>query len=445
VVSSHAAESPNPRLAISDFQTAVDFGAALRLPRRIDGLYNAAIEGFLGFGNFVREVSPMRSIVLRSLGVFTIVACTAAAPASELDDLLATIRGVGSEAKGSPAAAKAWKRLVERRAADLPAIFAALDQANPLAANYLRSAIETISQRETSRGGKLPAKELEAFLKDTRHDPRGRRLAYEMLAGIDPKAPDRLIPGMLNDPSVELRRDAVARLIAAGAAQLEANRKDEAKATFVSAMAGARDDDQVQSIKKKLMELGETVDLPRHFGFLLRWRLIAPFDNTENKGFHQAYPPEEKLDFNATYEGKDGAKIAWTEHETKDEYGIVDLAKALAPHKGAVTYAAAEFHSDNEQPVDLRLGTPNSWKVWLNGKLLFARDEYHRGMSLDQYRMRGTLRSGKNTILIKVCQNEQKEEWAQRWRFQLRVCDATGTAVLSADRKTAAFGAGSGN
>jgi hypothetical protein len=48
--------------------------------------------------------------------------------------------------------------------------------------------------------------------------------------------------------------------------------------------------------------------------------------------------------------------------------------------------------------------------------------------------MRGTLRRGKNAILIKVCQNEQTEDWAQRWQFQFRVCDASGTAILSADR-----------
>jgi hypothetical protein len=48
--------------------------------------------------------------------------------------------------------------------------------------------------------------------------------------------------------------------------------------------------------------------------------------------------------------------------------------------------------------------------------------------------MRARLRAGKNVILLKVCQNEQSEDWAQTWQFQFRVCDATGTAILSADR-----------
>ena len=119
---------------------------------------------------------------------------------------------------------------------------------------------------------------------------------------------------------------------------------------------------------------------------------------------------------------------------TADDYGIVDLAQTLKPYKGAITYAYTEFDSDVARPVDLRLGSPNAWKIWLNGELIFGRDEYHRGMRLDQYQVPAKLAKGKNRILIKICQNEQEQRWAQRWQFQLRVCDAVGTAVLSTTR-----------
>jgi hypothetical protein len=62
-------------------------------------------------------------------------------------------------------------------------------------------------------------------------------------------------------------------------------------------------------------------------------------------------------------------------------------------------------------------------------------------MEVDQYVAHGKLKQGTNQILVKVCQNEQEESWAQRWQFQLRVCDELGTAVLSKNRtlnKTAA-------
>lgn len=354
--------------------------------------------------------------------------------AAETSELIQAIKRVGPEAKGSTQAAEAVRELTKSRAAALPEILAGLDDAGPLAANYLRGVIETIAQQELSQGGKLPAAEIEKFIRDTRHSPRARRLAYELLTRVDATAADRLVPGFLSDPSVELRRDAVARLIKQAHEKFDAGNKDESKPLYRQALAGARDDDQVQALKKRLEELGDKVDLPTHFGFLMSWRLIAPFDNTDKKGFNVVYPPERELNFGAEYEGKEGKKATWVEHATTQEYGIVDLAKALAPHKGSICYATTEFVSDKSQPVDIRLGTPNSWKVWLNGELLFAREEYHRGMSLDQYRMQGKLKPGKNVILIKVCQNEQTEEWAQRWQFQLRVCDGAGTAVLSADR-----------
>jgi hypothetical protein len=371
-----------------------------------------------------------------TLATIVVAVPLSVAGAADIDQQIGTIRAVAAEGRGNQEAALAWRELVRQRAQALPEILAAFDDANPIAVNYLRSAVETIAQRELENGGSLPAAKLEKFVRDTNRDPRSRRLAYELLVGVDSAAPERIIPEMLHDPSVEFRRDAVARLIDQASKQLSAAEKDEARRLLADALDAARDDDQVQAVKKQLEGLGEKVDLPRHFGFLMSWRLIAPFDNTEKKGLAIAYPPEKALDFSAMYEGKENRKIGWVEHTTENEYGIVDLAKALGPFKGAVAYAATDFQSDGRQPVEFRLGTPNSWKVWLNGELLFAREEYHRGMSLDQYKIRGTLKAGKNVILVKVCQNEQTEEWAQRWQLQFRVCDPTGTAILSADRTT---------
>ena len=102
--------------------------------------------------------------------------------------------------------------------------------------------------------------------------------------------------------------------------------------------------------------------------------------------------------------------------------------------KEVTGYAYHEFESTEARPAELRLGCKNAWKVWLNGKLLFSRDEYHRGQRIDQYKMPVQLEKETNSILIKLCQNEQKEDWTVQWEFQLRVCDATGTAILAANR-----------
>src|SRR5436190_11641073 len=139
------------------------------------------------------------------------------ANADELAPLLKTILAVDREGQGHREAATAWKKLVQLDAAALPAILVALDDANPLAANWLRSAAEAIADRHASRGQELPAGALEKFVLDVRHKLRVRRFAFEMLVNADPTAPDRLIPGMLDDPGPEFRRHAAQRLLAEAA------------------------------------------------------------------------------------------------------------------------------------------------------------------------------------------------------------------------------------
>lgn len=354
--------------------------------------------------------------------------------AADVQPLVEALRGVGAEGAGNREAIAAWQKLQEASVDQLPEILQGMDGANPLSTNWIAGAVEAIAARQLQSGGSLPADQLEAFVLDTDRSRRGRRLAYDLLLRVDPTASNRLIPQMLHDPSVDFRRDAVARLLEQAEPLFEAEKKDEAVALYREALSGARDLDQIKTIAERLKSLDQTVDLPRHFGFVMTWHLIGPFDHTGSTSFDVAYPPESEIDLSATYEGKEGAEVRWIEHTTEDEYGLVDLNKAIAKHNGAIAYAVATFESDEARDVQLRLGCINANKIWLNGELLHAREAYHAGSEIDQYVGEGRLKAGQNVILLKVCQNEQTESWAQDWQFQLRVCDGTGTAILARDR-----------
>ncbi len=372
----------------------------------------------------------MNRFVCAALAAMGLVfSATSAVVGATPRELIARIQAVGMEGTGHAPAIAAAKELSQAPVAALPEILRAFDTASPLAANWLCGVFETIADRALQQK-QLDGRPLEAFVVERSNNAAARRLAYEWLLKVDPTAADRLIPGMLQDASAEFRRDAVARLLTAGTKALEDGAKDDAAKTLKQALLGAVDDDQVKAIVKPLRDLGETVDLQKHFGFVTNWKLIGPFDNTDKKGFDVAYPPEKELKFDAKYPGKGDMEVAWTEFATEDEYGTVNLAKALAPHKGAITYATTEFLSPAAQSVEIRLGTPNAWKLWVNGELAFARDEYHRGSSLDQYKVPVKLQAGRNVLLLKVCQNEQTEDWAQDWKYQLRVCTKSGSAVL---------------
>jgi hypothetical protein len=365
----------------------------------------------------------------RTRTVAILLTLVLAAAASAADEALARIRAVAREGAGNPEAAAAWREVSRRGPEALVDILSAMDGANPAAANWLRAAVDTIAERAVSRGAALPAERLEAFIQQTAHAPAARRAAYEWLVRVDPKAPARLLPGFLLDPSVELRRDAVALIMEKAQGLQAEGRKKEASEDWQKAFRGATDKDQVDTIVAKLRELGVTVDVAGHFGFVRRWRLVSPFENSRGLHLGDVYPPERGVDLTAVYKGKNGAEAKWQPFTTTDPFGQVDLNKAIGKEKGTIAYGYSILAAPGERPVEVRVGSITAVKVFLNGKEVLAHDEYHHGMEMDQYIGRGILKKGRNELLLKVGQNEQTETWAQNWVFQVRLCDAGGLAV----------------
>ena len=357
------------------------------------------------------------------------------AGAASTNELLEAIKKVDRAGQGNIAAGKALRELTRQDADVLLEILKAFEGSSPLAINWLRGGFETIADRQIKQNRSLPTEDLEAFIKNGKQDANARRLAFEWLQKVDSEAAGRLIPGFLHDPSAELRREAVAQLIEEAKAIDAQKMPDAAIAIYRKALSGAVDADQVKKIVEPLKRLKIEVDLPRHFGFVTDWQIIGPFDHREGIGFNADYPPENEIDLDAVYDTKydagfEGGKVRWQPFQTKHDYGMVDIGKDIKNYKGACMYAVATFHSDKDQPVQIRLGTPNAWKLWVNGELLFAREEYHRGARMDQYRVAANLKAGENLILLKICQNEQPDDWAQRYQFQLRISNAAGSAIL---------------
>ena len=376
----------------------------------------------------------MRKLVLVPLAICLGGLICHQAAAVEPEPLLEVLKAVGPKGAGNQQATTAWQELSTADVGQLPTILAGLDDAGPLSANWIRAAVDSIAERQLRGGGKLPADRLEMFVNDTGHAPRARRLAYEWLVRVDPSAEDRLIPKMLDDPSLELRRDAVARLIREAEALADTDQAADVPGVYETALSAARDPDQVKLIAGRLKDLGKPVDLARHFGFIQRWKVVGPFDNTDEKGFDVVYPPEQSVDYGARLAGKSG-QVEWTDHVGKDAMGKIDLNEILGPEKEVCAYAATNFVSPGHREVEFRFSSYNAVKLWLNGKPIAEREVYHSGSQMDQYASAGRLKPGPNTVLIKVCQNAQTQDWAKHWAFQLRVCDATGGGLLSADRE----------
>ncbi len=384
---------------------------------------------------------------LRFWAAFVLLAAIVVAPAPAVDDAttqaLQTLKRVTREGKGNEDAGPAWKVIVSKGGDALLPTLEAFEDGNPTTANWLRTAVDAIADGEKVAGRKLPAEKLEAFTTNPKFAAAARRSAYELLVSQDPSAKARLLPGFINDKSPDLRRDAIANELDT----LEKAARPSIKADLEKLFAASRDQDQVELLAKKVNDAGGNASVTEHFGFVTFVSLVGPFDAPESKGFGFANPPESAKDISGKFTGKDAAELKWIAATTSDKKNAsFDLNKLLGKHKNAVAYALATIVSEKETPCEIRVTSPTSVKIFLNQKELFGRDEYHHGSPFDANVGRGTLRKGENVIVLKVCQNNQSENWAQNWQFHMRVCDDTGgllpgvTQLSTTDGKSVPLG-----
>ncbi|MGL4421730.1 MAG: hypothetical protein ACRCZF_13770, partial [Gemmataceae bacterium] len=319
----------------------------------------------------------------RWIATFSLLATVASTSVTAADVDLApafsAIRAVGKEGAGNDAATAAWKTIVKTGASALIPTLTDFRGASPQATNYLRSAIDAIAEAEAKAGRELPIGDLHRFLDDTKQSPAARRIAFELITKKEPMKKEHLLSGLVYDPSLELRRDAIAEKLVKVKKQPDADKK----VVYETLFAAARDVDQVDEIVKLLEPLGAKPNLVAHYGLIDRWQVAGPFDSPEGAGFATAYPPEKGIDLTAKFTGKGGANFGWVPMTSTDKLAMIDLNKSLAKHKDAVVYAYAEIESPAARPVEIRVGSKNATRIQLNGQEIFAREEYHHGLSID--------------------------------------------------------------
>jgi hypothetical protein len=344
-----------------------------------------------------------------------ILCCSFLVPslADETDDLL---RGI----KDSPAAARtAWDKLVARGPAILPRILEAMDTPDVAAANWLRTALERIVEKESKN---VDVDALLKFAAERKHQGRARRLALDTAEELRPGCRDKLLAGAIDDP--EFRFDAI-----------ELAMKSITVHPIGKLFEASRDLEQARRLQTKLKSLGVEVSVADHLGFLRQWHVIGPFDARGMKGFTTVYPPETKIDLQATYDGKDGKKLTWKRFDVKEtttgrHAALVDLRQPLGDSQDAVGFAYTTIKMPAAGEVEFRGAADDNFTVWINGKRIFGFEEYRNGVRLDRHRFKARLEAGSNTILVKVCQAPRDATNTEpNWEFLLRICDETGKGI----------------
>ncbi len=201
-------------------------------------------------------------------------------------------------------------------------------------------------------------------------------------------------------------------------------KRDEATALLRELLAMRLPRDLGIQAAQALSRLGEDPSaIPRKLGFIVRWWLLGPLPNPDNKAFDQAFIDESSTNpLRQETVRVDNRLIRWREIRTLDPQGIVDLRQFFRQNEWVACYAYTEFVVDNDMEAELRVGSDDSVKVWLNGQLVHQFSGM-RGLSVDQDRIRVRLQKGVNRLLLKVTQG------GGGWEFCVRLTDLQGNPI----------------
>ncbi len=170
-------------------------------------------------------------------------------------------------------------------------------------------------------------------------------------------------------------------------------------------------------------------------GFVTHWLVVGPFPNPgerpDNKGF--------SIDYLKNYGGEtgitptngmeikkdDGTAVKWQQYAstyTEISFFAIEHLKLEYNAEDILCYCATWIESDADKDVEIRVGSDDGYKLWLNHKQVAEVHEY-RSAEMDQETHKVKLNKGMNLVVIKVDQ-----DWGE-YQFMLRVVTPEGKEV----------------
>ncbi len=219
----------------------------------------------------------------------------------------------------------------------------------------------------------------------------------------------------------DLKQACLAPLAAVANRLAEAGESEKTLTLFNKLAALKPSIETMSKLAERLNTLGVEVDTVSMLGFIKQWHLLGPFHMKEGKGWDVEYINEPEVDLDAEYSSGDGT-IVWKQVQANPETGIVDIKSNLPVCDQCIAYAYTEIEVQDESDAILLLGVDDSEKIWVNGELVFQHF-IARPIQVDQDRVPVKFKKGKNTILLKIYQNNLG------WEFCVRVTTTQGTIL----------------
>ncbi|MEJ2049148.1 MAG: tetratricopeptide repeat protein [Calditrichota bacterium] len=148
------------------------------------------------------------------------------------------------------------------------------------------------------------------------------------------------------------------------------------------------------------------------------WYVLGPFSQKNVSGFFYPYPPEQKINLNAKYAGLQ-TEINWQPATDRIRDGYLDLRSTCKQSNWAVAYALIYAYSPDERKAQIRLGTDEACKLWLNDEQIWQH-YLKQTAQIDRDIVTVILHPGYNKFLVKVTNS------IQEWGFYFRITDEKG-------------------
>lgn len=154
-------------------------------------------------------------------------------------------------------------------------------------------------------------------------------------------------------------------------------------------------------------------------GFVMEdaWMILGPFDNAGGIGYNTPYIPENlpKIDIEANYDGLN-EQVSWKKYSDDILNGYIHFDNH---DNWSVAYAYTTVFSPGERKVQFRFDSNDQGKIWINGIEVHSHTRTY-ATEIDREIVYVTLNPGKNSILVKVCEEYKGSG------FYLRITDKDG-------------------
>lgn len=160
---------------------------------------------------------------------------------------------------------------------------------------------------------------------------------------------------------------------------------------------------------------------PKEQGFVTRWRLLGPLDNSDRNAHvcRDSFEPVSSLDDPATLD--DGTVVEWFDYESPG--GLLNLERAFASRPRAWTlsyaYAGTTFQAPGPVAAQLRMDSFFPFRVFVNGEEVFHRLGLNADCP-DRQIVDVRFKEGTNTIVAKLSQTQLAGD-AFPWGLYLRI------------------------